>query len=183
MIYTVTLNPSVDYVVHMNKFVSGVTNRTKDEEYYIGGKGINVSYILAQLGMESTALGFTAGFTGEEIEKGAGTQFDRELDNQMGRISFARNKVMLQETWKTITGIETVKAWCVTYEVPIMWVIPTEMQKMISIDSFFVKLTITGKKYYDSCGYGRTVAAELSFLSSFFDKAKSFGAIRHILYV
>ena len=60
------------------------------------------------------------------------TQFDRELDNQMGRISFARNKVMLQETWKTITGIETVKDWCTTYEVPIMWVIPTEMQKMIS---------------------------------------------------
>ena len=60
------------------------------------------------------------------------TQFDRELDNQMGRISFARNKVMLQETWKTITGIATVKEWCATYEVPIMWVIPTEMQKIIS---------------------------------------------------
>ena len=60
------------------------------------------------------------------------TQFDRELDNQMGRVSFARNKVMLKETWKTITGIETVKDWCATYEVPIMWVIPTEMQKIIS---------------------------------------------------
>ena len=70
MIYTLTLNPSIDYVVHLEKFVSGITNRTTDEEYYIGGKGINVSCILAQLGIESTALGFCAGFTGDAIEKG-----------------------------------------------------------------------------------------------------------------
>ena len=70
MIYTLTLNPSIDYVVHLDKFVSGITNRTTDEEYYIGGKGINVSCILAQLGITSTALGFSAGFTGEAIENG-----------------------------------------------------------------------------------------------------------------
>ena len=70
MIYTLTLNPSVDYVVHLDRFVSGITNRTKSEEYYIGGKGINVSCILSELGIQSTALGFTAGFTGEAIEKG-----------------------------------------------------------------------------------------------------------------
>lgn len=70
MIYTLTLNPSIDYVVHLDSFVSGITNRTTAEEYYIGGKGINVSYILAQLGVKSTALGFCAGFTGEAIEKG-----------------------------------------------------------------------------------------------------------------
>lgn len=70
MIYTLTLNPSIDYVVHLDKFVSGITNRTTGEEYYIGGKGINVSCILAQLGIQSTALGFCAGFTGEAIEKG-----------------------------------------------------------------------------------------------------------------
>lgn len=70
MIYTLTLNPSIDYVVHLDRFISGITNRTIGEEYYIGGKGINVSCILAQLGLESTALGFTAGFTGEAIEKG-----------------------------------------------------------------------------------------------------------------
>lgn len=70
MIYTLTLNPSIDYVVRLDEFVSGMTNRTVSEEYYIGGKGINVSCILAQLGIKSTALGFTAGFTGEAIEKG-----------------------------------------------------------------------------------------------------------------
>ena len=70
MIYTLTLNPSIDYIVHLNKFVSGITNRTTSEEYYIGGKGINVSCILSELGIKSTALGFTAGFTGDAIEKG-----------------------------------------------------------------------------------------------------------------
>ena len=70
MIYTLTLNPSIDYVVRLDAFVSGITNRAMSEEYFIGGKGINVSYILAQLNIKSTALGFTAGFTGEEIEKG-----------------------------------------------------------------------------------------------------------------
>lgn len=70
MIYTLTLNPSIDYVVRLDAFVSGITNRAMSEEYFIGGKGINVSYILAQLNIKSTALGFTAGFTGEEIDKG-----------------------------------------------------------------------------------------------------------------
>ena len=70
MIYTLTLNPSIDYIVHLNKFVSGITNRTTSEEYYIGGKGINVSCILSELGIKSTALGFTAGFTGDAIQKG-----------------------------------------------------------------------------------------------------------------
>ncbi len=70
MIYTLTMNPSIDYIVHLDNFVSGITNRTTGEEYYIGGKGINVSCILAELEMKSTAFGFTAGFTGEAIEKG-----------------------------------------------------------------------------------------------------------------
>ena len=61
MIYTLTLNPSIDYVGHLDDFVSGITNRTTGEEYYIGGKGINVSCILAELGLASAALGFTAG--------------------------------------------------------------------------------------------------------------------------
>ena len=60
------------------------------------------------------------------------TQFERELDNQISRISFARNKVDLIETWKSITGIETVKDWCTTYEAPILWIIPKELQKAIS---------------------------------------------------
>ncbi len=70
MIYTVTLNPSIDYVVHLDSFTKGITNRTTSEEYYIGGKGINVSYILSQLNIPNTALGFIAGFTGDAIEKG-----------------------------------------------------------------------------------------------------------------
>lgn len=70
MIYTITLNPSIDYVVRLDEFELGITNRTVSEEYYYGGKGINVSCVLAELGFESTALGFLAGFTGEEIKKG-----------------------------------------------------------------------------------------------------------------
>lgn len=70
MIYTVTLNPSIDYVVRLNGFKAGITNRTESEEYYYGGKGINVSCVLAELDLDSTALGFIAGFTGEAIEEG-----------------------------------------------------------------------------------------------------------------
>ena len=70
MIYTVTLNPSIDYVVRLDSLVTGITNRTKSEEYYFGGKGINVSCVLAELDLESTAFGFVAGFTGDAIEKG-----------------------------------------------------------------------------------------------------------------
>ena len=84
MIYTLTLNPSIDYVVHLKEFVSGITNRTTSEEYYIGGKGINVSCILSELGVKSTALGFTAGFTGEAIE--------RSLQEQGIRSDFIRLK-------------------------------------------------------------------------------------------
>ena len=70
MIFTVTLNPSIDYVVRLDKLTNGITNRTTSEEYYFGGKGINVSCVLAELGLDSTAYGFVAGFTGEAIEKG-----------------------------------------------------------------------------------------------------------------
>ncbi len=70
MIYTVTLNPSIDYVVKMKSFKKGITNRTLGESYHIGGKGINVSMILSELGIRSTALGFAAGFTGDAIING-----------------------------------------------------------------------------------------------------------------
>ena len=69
MIYTVTLNPSLDYVVDVDEFELGRTNRAVSERLYAGGKGINVSFVLKNLGFESTALGFSAGFTGEEIKK------------------------------------------------------------------------------------------------------------------
>ncbi len=67
MIYTVTLNPALDYVIAVDHFAPGQINRTKTETMVCGGKGINVSALLANLGYESTALGFVAGFTGEEI--------------------------------------------------------------------------------------------------------------------
>ena len=70
MIYTVTLNPSIDYIVRLDSLETGITNRTTSEEYYYGGKGINVSCVLAELDLESTAFGFIAGFTGDAIEKG-----------------------------------------------------------------------------------------------------------------
>lgn len=70
MIYTVTLSPSIDYVVRLSNMRFNITNRTDSEEYYFGGKGINVSMILSELDLNSTALGFLAGFTGEAIEKG-----------------------------------------------------------------------------------------------------------------
>ena len=69
MIYTVTFNPSLDYVVKVDDFAVGEINRTQAENIYPGGKGINVSLVLQNLGLQSVALGFTAGFSGTEIER------------------------------------------------------------------------------------------------------------------
>lgn len=69
MIYTVTFNPSLDYIVSVDDFQVGRTNRTTSELILPGGKGINVSTVLWNLGIESTALGFVAGFTGDVIER------------------------------------------------------------------------------------------------------------------
>lgn len=69
MIYTVTFNPSLDYVIGLDTLSSGHINRTTYEHIYPGGKGINVSVILSNLGCENKALGFVAGFTGEELER------------------------------------------------------------------------------------------------------------------
>lgn len=70
MIYTVTFNPALDYVVRVDHFALGEVNRTEQERIYYGGKGLNVSAVLSTLGYENTALGFVAGFTGDEIERG-----------------------------------------------------------------------------------------------------------------
>jgi 1-phosphofructokinase len=70
MVYTVTFNPAIDYVVQADDITVGSVNRTRGEKIYFGGKGINVSMVLAELGVKSKALGFVAGFTGEAIEKG-----------------------------------------------------------------------------------------------------------------
>jgi 1-phosphofructokinase len=68
MIYTVTFNPSVDYIVEVENFVPGIINRVKEDHKYPGGKGINVSRVLNNLGVKSKALGFIGGFTGEYIK-------------------------------------------------------------------------------------------------------------------
>ncbi|RGZ01560.1 1-phosphofructokinase [Clostridium sp. AM58-1XD] len=69
MIYTVTFNPSLDYIASVEHFQTGVVNRTEKEVMFPGGKGINVSIVLNNLGIESRALGFLAGFTGTEIRR------------------------------------------------------------------------------------------------------------------
>lgn len=69
MIYTVTFNPALDYVMKLGTMKKGYTNRTAEEMYLAGGKGLNVSSVLSGLGVDNVALGFTAGFTGNEIER------------------------------------------------------------------------------------------------------------------
>ena len=91
MINTITLNPSLDYIVKVDDFKVGHVNRTSKEDIYPGGKGINVSIVLKSLGVKNRALGFTAGFTGEEIEKlvanhGVDNEFIR-LEKGMSRIN------------------------------------------------------------------------------------------------
>lgn len=70
MIYTVTFNPAIDYVVHFEHLLPGEINRNESEEFQFGGKGINVSNVLRTLGFDTVALGFVAGFIGEGFEKG-----------------------------------------------------------------------------------------------------------------
>lgn len=74
MIYTVTFNPAVDYVMRLSELKTGLVNRSEREEIYFGGKGINVSIVLNQLGIKTKALGFSAGFTGTAIEQGVSEQ-------------------------------------------------------------------------------------------------------------
>ena len=71
MIYTVTVNPSVDYVVQLGEFHLGMVNRALNEAVFSGGKGINVAMILQNLGVSNRALGFLAGFTGDFIDGAA----------------------------------------------------------------------------------------------------------------
>lgn len=70
MVYTVTFNPALDYVVRVEDFQPGETNRTCSDEVQFGGKGINVSTVLRNLGVDNVALGFLAGFTGKGLEQG-----------------------------------------------------------------------------------------------------------------
>lgn len=91
MIYTLTFNPSLDYLVKVDDFKLGAVNRTSKEKLNPGGKGINVSIVLSNLGLDTTALGFTAGFTGKEIRRLIAVRGIKdemiEVDNGISRIN------------------------------------------------------------------------------------------------
>lgn len=91
MVYTVTFNPAIDYIVHTDSLNIGGVNRSLSDDIQFGGKGINVSVVLSELGIKSKALGFVAGFTGEALEnslekKGIETNFVH-LKNGFTRIN------------------------------------------------------------------------------------------------
>ncbi len=100
MIYTVTFNPAIDYVVGLNELNLGEVNRTDSERMFFGGKGINVSIVLAELGIHSTALGFTAGFTGKAIEDGLS---EMGIDTDFVRLSNGNSRINV----KINSGVET----------------------------------------------------------------------------
>lgn len=104
MIYTITFNPALDYIMTVEKFDKGVVNRSKSEKILPGGKGINVSLVLSNLGVDNTALGFIAGFTGKNIEdilinRGCRTDFVK-LEDGLSRI----NVKLLSEPETEING-------------------------------------------------------------------------------
>lgn len=104
MIYTITFNPALDYIMTVEKFDKGVVNRSKSEKILPGGKGINVSLVLSNLGVDNTALGFIAGFTGKNIEdilidRGCKTDFVK-LEEGLSRI----NVKLLSEPETEING-------------------------------------------------------------------------------
>ena len=91
MIYTVTFNPALDYIVHVDNLAMGSINKIKKEQVFAGGKGVNVSVVMKNLGYDNTAMGFVAGFTGDEIERelkerGIDTKFIH-LPNGISRIN------------------------------------------------------------------------------------------------
>ena len=101
MIYTITFNPALDYVIKAQNLKTGKINKSQEEYIFPGGKGINVSIVLKTLGQETTAMGFIAGFIGEEIEKqvqkyGVKTDFIK-IENENSRI----NIKILEETQET----------------------------------------------------------------------------------
>ena len=107
MIYTITFNPSLDYYVKVNNLKSGIVNRTATEYITVGGKGLNVSLALKELGNESFAYGFVAGFTGKAIdEKVSAMGLEHEFIKVDGQ---SRINVKIKSTTETdINGIGAV---------------------------------------------------------------------------
>ncbi|MGN0525734.1 1-phosphofructokinase [Eubacterium sp.] len=90
MVYTITLNPALDYVIKVGKLRYDDINRSKSEEIYYGGKGINVSVILTRLGVHNKALGFVAGFTGRKLEQ---MLVDEGIDCDFNRLSNGQTRI------------------------------------------------------------------------------------------
>ena len=90
MVYTITLNPALDYVMKVGKLRYDDINRSKSEEIYDGGKGINVSVILTRLGVHNKALGFVAGFTGRKLEQ---MLVDEGIDCDFNRLSNGQTRI------------------------------------------------------------------------------------------
>ena len=107
MIYTMTFNPSLDYIVGVDGFKTGKVNRTAEELILPGGKGINVSIVLQNLGMESIPLGFAGGFTGEEIHR---LLKERKVEEQFVRVKkgISRINVKLRSLQVGENGEKTV---------------------------------------------------------------------------
>lgn len=101
MVYTVTFNPALDYVMWVDRFDAGETNRTRGEEIQLGGKGINVSCVLKTLGVDNTALGFVAGFTGNELERGLKM---RNINTDFIRLNDGQTRINVKIKGK---GVET----------------------------------------------------------------------------
>ena len=101
MIYTVTFNPSLDYIVSVENFQLGITYRTSSELMLPGGKGINVSTVLMNLGIENKALGFVAGFVGDEIIRRL-----EEMGVQNGFIRIEEGVSRINLKLKSIDGTE-----------------------------------------------------------------------------
>lgn len=100
MIYTVTLNPSLDYVMKLDHFKDGFTNRSKSEDVHVGGKGINVSIILKELGFDSVSLAFIAGFSGDEIKR---QLEEKQIRSELIRVEegFSRINVKLKYDYES----------------------------------------------------------------------------------
>lgn len=118
MIYTVTLNPSLDYIMHLESMDLNAVNRSCKEEVYPGGKGINVSIVLNNLRVPNKVLGFIAGFTGKEIERvmnslGSATDFIT-LDHGISRVNVkieAENETEINGMGPQITPADLKKLY------------------------------------------------------------------------
>ena len=102
MIYTVTFNPAIDYVVFMDQLKTGEVNRTIKEDVFFGGKGINVSAVLNELDIQSRALGFVAGFTGDALEKNLR---NKGIDTDFVRLNEGLSRINVKIKAKTETDI------------------------------------------------------------------------------